>query len=386
MRAPHYRMRNLLSLDRRIEANREGLLFSGADGQRLCEQVLQTGEPMNVFAAALIAYSGGSAHAIREATRAALESARTEAALIAALAWLPFEKIDNTLKHMIHAPNSRLHRIAIRIHGAHRRAPGDTMLSFLQRADPHVAAAAARTAGELRLRDGPTVSALSALLDDGRPDARFWAAWSLTLLGRREGIPLLEETAASSSPRALDALQLLLLTVPCVYGRAFVSKLAKLDHCAARAVLGCGLVGDPASIDWLIGRMRSPLARVAGEAFSMITGADLAYLDLDGEVPEADPAPADTAIDAQWTDNLPDPDPQKVGSWWRANADRFMPGQRYLCGEAPTRSSLIRILKHGYQRQRRVAALLLALSHPDDALFETRMRSDLQHRRQVQWS
>ena len=47
-------------------------------------------------------------------------------------------------------------------------------------------------------------------------------------------------------------------------------------------VSAVGLLGDPVSLPWLIQQMRDmPHARVAGEAFSLITGADLALLDLE---------------------------------------------------------------------------------------------------------
>jgi hypothetical protein len=53
------------------------------------------------------------------------------------------------------------------------------------------------------------------------------------------------------------------------------------------AVIGVGVIGDPVSIPWLIEQMTiSELARVAGEAFTMITGVDIAYEDLEDEWPE----------------------------------------------------------------------------------------------------
>ena len=47
------------------------------------------------------------------------------------------------------------------------------------------------------------------------------------------------------------------------------------------------MTGDPAIMPWLIQMMEVPeLARVAGESFTMITGVDIAYEDLEGEWPE----------------------------------------------------------------------------------------------------
>ena len=53
-------------------------------------------------------------------------------------------------------------------------------------------------------------------------------------------------------------------------------ELAKEERHARLVVVGAGVHGDPVVVPWLIEKMRHPaLARVAGEAFSMITGVDL---------------------------------------------------------------------------------------------------------------
>ena len=53
------------------------------------------------------------------------------------------------------------------------------------------------------------------------------------------------------------------------------------------AIRGVGTVGDPKVVPWLIAQMDdAKLARTAGEAFSTITGLDLAWLDLERKPPE----------------------------------------------------------------------------------------------------
>jgi len=45
--------------------------------------------------------------------------------------------------------------------------------------------------------------------------------------------------------------------------------------------------GDPAYLPWLIQQMDDPkLSRSAGEAFALVTGLDLSFLDLDRTPPE----------------------------------------------------------------------------------------------------
>ena len=48
-----------------------------------------------------------------------------------------------------------------------------------------------------------------------------------------------------------------------------------------------GAIGDPVIMPWIMEQMHNPeMARVAGEAFTSITGVDIAYNDLEGELRE----------------------------------------------------------------------------------------------------
>ena len=119
------------------------------------------------------------------------------------------------------------------------------------------------------------------------------------------------------------------------------------------------------------------LARVAGEAFRLITGVDLAYQDLEGEWPDGfeagpseNPEDEDVALDAD--EDLPWPDPVLVQQWWDANKARYRNSQRYLMGEQISVEQCSSILRNAFQRQRSAAALELALMQPEIPLFETR--------------
>jgi uncharacterized protein (TIGR02270 family) len=126
-------------------------------------------------------------------------------------------------------------------------------------------------------------------------------------------------------------------------------------------------------------------ARVAGEAFSMITGIDLAYEDLEGEPPEgfeAGPSedPADKDVGADPDEDLAWPDPGKVQQWWDGRKRSFVSGVRYLCGKPISVETCEYVLRYGYQRQRTAAAFELALLQPNEPLFETRAPGFMQRR------
>ncbi|MBE0564837.1 MAG: hypothetical protein IH621_02695, partial [Krumholzibacteria bacterium] len=153
------------------------------------------------------------------------------------------------------------------------------------------------------------------------------------------------------------------------------------------AVQAAGAIGDPQLVPWLIEQMTvDDLARPAGEAFSLITGLDLAYLDLDRDRPDdfaagptEDAADEDVAMDPD--EDLPWPDPQKIAPWWAAHGRDLKAGERHLLGGAIGEKGLQRALGAGLQRQRAAAALELVFLQPGRLLFEVRARGDRQRRR-----
>jgi hypothetical protein len=154
-------------------------------------------------------------------------------------------------------------------------------------------------------------------------------------------------------------------------------------HCrqpmeARGLIWGAALSGDPKYIPWIIGHMADDqLARAAGEAFSFITGADIAWLDLDRKPPEQHKAlpnedPEDLNIAMGPDEGLPWPDQARVQDWWIRQRESWISGRRYFGGQLLARASCIEILKSGFQRQRMTAAMYLSLLDPGRPLFECR--------------
>ena len=126
---------------------------------------------------------------------------------------------------------------------------------------------------------------------------------------------------------------------------------------------------------WLISLMgQLPLARLAGDAFTMITGVDLAYRDLQRKPPEdfnAGPTedPKDENLEMDPDDNLPWPEPALVQKRWDKNRGQFQSGTRYLLGKPMNVEWLKTVLRDGRQRQRAAAALELVIRQPGQPLF-----------------
>jgi uncharacterized protein (TIGR02270 family) len=124
--------------------------------------------------------------------------------------------------------------------------------------------------------------------------------------------------------------------------------------------------------------MHAPsLARVAGEAFTMITGVDVERAEINGTRPEGfaagpsdDPEDDNVAMDAD--QDLPWPDQDLTSAWWNTNKGNYQSGIRHLLGKTLSADHLRQILRTGYQRQRSAAALELAMLNPGEPLFEVR--------------
>jgi uncharacterized protein (TIGR02270 family) len=140
-------------------------------------------------------------------------------------------------------------------------------------------------------------------------------------------------------------------------------------------IRAAGWSGDTQVVPWLFKQIEDDrLARVAGESFSFITGADLAWLDLERKPPQRpvagpsdDPLDDDVALDED--ESLPWPDLARLQAWWQAHGREFPAGRRHFAGAAPGTPHCLQVLKENTQRQRAAAALLLSLSTPGTPVF-----------------
>ncbi len=243
-------------------------------------------------------------------------------------------------------------------------------------------ARAYRTTGQLGRAD--LMAHLRAGLTDPDPECRFWSAWAAARMGATEPLDTLADIAWNNLPRADRALDLLLRRLDVPQANAWLREFAKLPDRKRSLIRATGVVGDPLYIPWLIEHMAEPAtARLAGESFSMITGLDLAYRDLDRRPPadfqsgpNDDPEDENVALDED--ENLPWPDPERIGQWWTANRSRFSVGTPYFLGAPKATADWLEALSDAFQRQRHAAALELAIRQPNKAMFEVRARGRLQ--------
>jgi uncharacterized protein (TIGR02270 family) len=128
-----------------------------------------------------------------------------------------------------------------------------------------------------------------------------------------------------------------------------------------------GFSGRVAAADACVELMRNkPVAALAGESFSAITGLRIAeeYAAPREEEDEALP-PLEEDLAADLTpkpeDALPRPEPERVAAWWQQERQRLDAKQRYLAGQPFTPQALLDALSSAPMRRRHALALELAL-------------------------
>ena len=373
---PHYSLSDMAHLDDRVDAHINGLRIAGDEGWNILKQTLMWEDAGEVFAAAVLAFETGVEERIQAVLEAGSDDYELSRGLVSALGWLPFNQVNGYIENLAAAESSALRRIGLAAYVAHRQNPEQFLINALSDDDAVLRARALRAAGELGRKD-----LLPTLKDHTKEDdtnCRFSAAWSATLLGDASIVPVLRSIAESEEPHAEKACCMALRLMHLSDAHVWLQELSKNPNLQRLAVTGYGVIGDPMSVPWLIRMMEvEELARVAGESFTMITGVDIAYEDLEGEWPEgfeAGPteAPEDEDVELDPDEDLPWPEPELISGWWSKDKGGFRNGTRYLLGKPISPDQCQHVLIHGYQRQRSAAAIELAMVHSGQPLFEVR--------------
>jgi len=374
--APHVKLLHLGRWDERLAAHLGGVAVAGDFGAQQAAVALESPGTGQVFVATVGAIQSGQADGLDKLFSLVEALPDAQNALTSAFGWLSAQSLKGTVGQLLHSAAPFRKLLGIAACALHGIDPGAALNAAISSPDAPLRARALCCAGELGRRD--LLPACVDHLRDEDPACTFWAAWSAALLGDRgQAIESLRQLSVPASPHRARALQLVLKILDSDGTGALLSALAK-DPANQRALLqGAGIAGNPHYVPWLIKHMDDPKpTRLAGESFSMITGLDLAYLDLDRKPPENfdagpsdDPADPDVAMDPD--DGLPWPDPERVQRWWSANQARFVAGTRYFMGEPLSRELCVRVLKEGFQRQRIAAAEYLCLLQPGTPLFNT---------------
>lgn len=368
LEAPTHVLEEVAEQEELLDAHLDGLVLGGEPvARRLLEPALASDEAERIVAATL-ALLGGEEPPGPAAVLAALPQAEPPALLalrrafeLAAPSVIPAD-LPSLLKKEDAVPE--LLALVLDTLGTHGLATAPLCTPFLSHPEPQVAAAALRAVGGMRLPLDPGV--LQRALDSGEP-ARRDAAIMAGLLGGQRGAWAACRNAVESRAPA-SRLPLLLLGMG--GDERDMKRLLELisDESLQPEVLwALGFSGRLAAADACLELMRrEPVAALAGEAFSAITGLRIeGPYAASSEEPEAAVSLEEEDLDADLVpkpeDVLPLPQADAVATWWREVRPRLDPRQRYLEGQPFTPQALLEALARAPMRRRHALALELAL-------------------------
>jgi uncharacterized protein (TIGR02270 family) len=383
--AADIRLRDLGRFDERIAAHEDGCVLGGDDALRVLTAQLAATSAGRIFGVAVVGFELEDRSTIARCVALAEASPEARRGMTSALGWVGPVRLRGIVKNLLTA-SSAIHRTlglaACRLHGVD---PGAALPAALKDPDHELRAEAVRTAGSLGQVD--LVSDLSAVVDEDAA-CQFWSAWSAVSLGNRgRALDTLTNVALSAGRHRRRAFRLVCQAMSATTAHETLRRLAVESAQMHWVIEGSGIVGDPVYVPWLIKHMTEPkTARLAGEAFSLITGVDFGQSGLEGKRPEGfesgpNEDPDDPNVERDPDDGLPWPDVTRIEKWWEANRGRFPKGTRYFMGAPVTREHCIDVLRNGYQRQRILAAHYLCLLEPGTPMFNTSAPAWRQQRR-----
>ncbi len=373
--APNYSPVQFADLDERLEAHIDGLRVAGDGGRRIAGELAEGGEPEHVFASAVLAIEATD-DTFADLLARSEEVPEATPGLISALGWVEPTFLSGRVKSLLDAESPFQQMLGVAACAMHRRDPGAVLQSYVTSPAATVRSRALRSAGELGRRD--LLPPVLAAVGDAKRDVQFWAAWAGVLLGNRgRALDGLVALASSPGPRRLESLRLALQAMDIGGCHELLLALAESPDAERLRVIGGGLSGSIRYVPWLVDRMHDPvLARIAGEAFVNITGADFNLDQLEALPPEGfdegpTDDPADENVEVPEDAALPWPDVTRIKAWWAKHASRFAADTRYFLGLPLGADSCRAVLETGFQSQRVRAARFLSLIEPGTPLFNT---------------
>jgi uncharacterized protein (TIGR02270 family) len=367
--APDFTLEEVAELEEHVAAHVDALVLGGERvAERLLFPALAEGEPERLVAAAL-ALLQAEAPFGPAALLAALPTAEPPAlaALRRAFELAPSPAIPLEVPALLKREDAIPGLLALVLDtlGAHGLATAPLCTPFLAHPEPQVAAAALRAASRARLPVDSGV--LQRALDSEEPGLRDAAILTGLMAGQRAAWAACQASATSRAPGS--RLPLLLLGMS--GDERDVKRLLELlpdEKLRPDVLWALGFSGRVEAADACVELLRhKPVAALAGEAFSAVTGLRIAeqYAAGPEEEDEALPPLEEEDLDADLSskpeDALPRPQADSVVAWWREARPRLDAKQRYLAGQPFTPQALLEALASAPMRRRHGLALELAL-------------------------
>lgn len=373
--ASHYDLDDLSELDERVEAHLDGLRIAGDYGWEISKSNLELKEAGELFSASVLALESQSPEKLKTVYKVLSDSPELQNGFVSALGWVNPNYLEGKVSGFLGSKDPFWQKIGIAACTVQRADPKKYLTQGLKSTDDKLCCQSLKAVGVFGRTD--LNADIHKLIANKNTEIKFWASWAAVLCGdRTQALKSLVSLVKENSNHTNKAIALLLRTLESHHAKDFLA-LLKEQSKLREVIQGIGIRGEVDYIPWLIDQMEIPeLARLAGESFTLITGVDLAYDDLEMDQPEGFESgptenPDDENVDLDSDEDLPWPDPELIRQWWNSNKSGFDSGTRYLMGKSISYESCVSVLKDGKQRQRKAAALEMALMADDNVLFET---------------
>lgn len=373
---PHHTRDSILQLDNRLNTRLGTLTNSFEQAWNACIQAFQWKVPGEVFTTAILAFESLDTDKVRHAVNQSFTNEDTFNALASSLGWLPENIAQPWIRKLLTSKTLDHKHLAIAACSFRRKDPRSYLNKLLRcedcQAHTSLYAGCLRLIGEIHRQD--LMSELQQASQHENTAVRFWANYSAILLGNRAAVQNLQPFVFEQSACQKQAIDLVFRVLPIRQSYEWIAQLAEDDSMKREVIRATAALGDPHAVRWLLLQMQEPdLARVAGEAFSLITGIDLERQGLAVVPPEsfhANSAENHKNDDVEMKEDqyLPWPAVDQLKRLWQQQSRHFTVGQRHFMGKPPTRASLLDNIQNAKQRQRWAAALSLALLDPGQPL------------------
>ncbi len=214
---------------------------------------------------------------------------------------------------------------------------------------------------------------IKLLVEHESEEVKFTATYAGCLLQLPVAYQTLQIFCFSQNKHLREALTLLYHVIKEEKVSSVLQQVAKQTLSPRIKAYNLAMAGYPEAIPLLIKEMEKlDHALYCAEAFSFITGVDLADADLirvDTISEEEESILRESGKTDEWTQNyeedLPLPDVAHVKVWWQKHQHHFLKGTRYLAGKRLTQENLEAIKETGTQTQQQVARLILKLKYTE---------------------
>ena len=387
LKQPNFYAEDIADIEGKLESQVDMLSMTPDIAWAACQNILNLESVSSelIFVCSILAFKSLEAPKIQYVVDLTVQDGRAYEGLISAMAWLP-EKVTHSWADKFLKSKDLNHKyIGVSYFSASRNNPGEVLRTLLERVDCREHSAlyerCLRLVGEINRLD--LNDCLYHALDHGSEQQKFWAAWSLVLLGEKNYVKCLLPYLKWGGTYLDYAVQTIFRVVSIDVGLQLISELAKSPHQLRTAIRAAGVLGDPHLVPWLIGRISMPpFSRVAGESITLITGIDFEKNDLQLSLPEITEITTRgntdfTHFELHEDEYLPWPDVEKIKALWEIYRKKFKTGKRYFLGKRVKFEYLIDDVQQGSQRQRYAAALELSLMDTKFALINIDRRQNL---------